>query len=668
MPNSNGIYIALTNRGIRYPAYRISRQPMFLPNETEATPSIIHRRLGAGRGETIRLELGFSKAFNLFSATAVHIRVVVACRKDFAVYDEILLKPDIRKATTCEDGPFLMNRYIVLPQPVTVTADEDKDLAGPWEEGWEDKVGYMAVFVERGRAVEKSVKQHRNKNGGREGNDPFSFDIGGGWRRLQGENGKVVVFGFQVREAGTAATATLWKMMELPVVVDTDDADEDARKAGKAARKAARKVARQRKEAAKTSGPSCETTKTSSGVLAGCPQDCDDEEGPPQKPAASQPSVKTTKTAPMVTKPAVTKTVQQKTPLLDQVLQAGRSGPAGAKKVAQQKITIPTNDGHGEYISVYDYDDVSVFDDDLSYMGQRKTLAPKRQPRAPEVIELDNDDTSDEEQLFVSEQNNLVPKQKPLPLPDLLQSDAADSPAREKVEPPKQLVGSTIPGMVASVQPPKPAFKDGVRDTASGGEGNDMAVKPKDMVTDGIALVAEKPETAASAEKSSTVAPMKPFPGNTGLNNPILTQATKLNMQTQAATTTAKDNAMEKPKSASPPKAASTPQVQQQPKELTALSNRVLAQPPKPVANDPVATTTPSTEPAKAAEPKQKVEASIPPPDTNTLKRKAAVMEEAADLEDELNDEMAEIELEKRAIEVKRRLRELARRKREVGM
>ncbi|KAK5703126.1 hypothetical protein LTR97_004075 [Elasticomyces elasticus] len=595
MPNSHGIYVALTNRGVRYPTYRISRQPMFLPNETEATPSIIHRRLEAGRGETIRLELGFSKAFNLFSATAVHIRVVVACRKDFAVYDEILLKPDIRKAKTCEDGPFLMNRYIVLPQPVTVTADEDKDLVGPWEEGWEDKVGYMAVFVERGRAVEKSVKQHRNKNGGREGNDPLSFDIGGGWRRLQGENGKVVVFGFQVREAGAAAKATLWKMMELPVVVDADDVDEDARKA------------------------------------------------------------------------AVTKSVQQNTPLLDQVLQAGRSEPAGAEKIAQQKITIPTNDGHGEYISVYDSDDVSVFENDLPYMGHRKTLAPKRQPRAPEVIELDNGDTSDEEQLFVSEQN-VVPKQRPLPLPVMLQSNAANILAREKLEPPKQLVGSTIPGAAASAQSPKPAPQDAVRETASGGEGKDVAVKPKGTVPVGQALVAKKPETAASAEKGSTVAAMRPFPGSTGLNNPILAQTTKPNIQPQAATTTAQDNTMEKPKSASPPEVASTPQVPQQPAKVTELSTRFLAQPPKPAAKDPAISTALSKEPAKVAEPKQKAEASVPTPDTNTLKRKAAVLEEAADLEDELNDEMAEIELEKRAIEVKRRLRELARRKRELGM
>ncbi|KAK4962544.1 hypothetical protein LTR10_000170 [Elasticomyces elasticus] len=665
MPNSKGIYIALTNRGIRYPEYRISRQPMFLPNETEATPSIIHRRLEAGRGETIRLELGFSKAFNLFSATAVHIRVVVACRKDFAVYDEILLKPDIRKATTCEDGPFLMNRYIVLPQPVTVTTDEDMDLVGPWEEGWEDKVGYMAVFVERGRAVEKSVKQHRNKNGGREGNDPFRYDIGGGWRRLQGENGKVVVFGFQVREAGTAAKVTLQKMMELPVVVDADDVDEDARKAGKAARKAARKVARQRKEDAKKSGPSCETTKTSSGVLAGCPQDCDDEEGPPQKPAAPQPSVKTTKTAPTVTQPAVTKTVEQKTPLLDQVLQADRSGPAGAEKIAQQKITIPTNDWHGEYISMYDSDDVSVFEDDLPYMGQRKTLAPKRHPRAPEVIELDNDDTSDEEQLFVSERN-VVAKQRPLPLPVMLQSNAANTLASEKVEPPKQLVGSTIPGTVAYLQSPKSASQDTVRETASSGEGKDIAVKSKGIVLDGQALVAEKPDTTVLAEKTSLMAATTPFAGFGGSNNPILVQSTWPNVQ--ITTTTAKDNAVDQLRPAIPAKLASTPQLQQQPTDLVELSTTTRAQPFKSASKDPSTATTPTKEPAKVAEPKQKAEVRTPTPDTNALKRKAAVMDEAADLEDELRDEMEEIELEKRAIEVRRRLRELARRKRELGM
>ncbi|KAK5676800.1 hypothetical protein LTS10_010564 [Elasticomyces elasticus] len=635
MPDSNGIHIRLTTNGRSYDEHPLPTQPTRHPDESPTTRIIIQRRLPADRKESIRIGL-YLEDYKMYSATALHIRVAVARRNDILIYDQVLLKADIKAASEYGE-PFYLKNRVTMPD---VEAARHVGWKDPWTRGWEGRVGFMVVLVERGRAVEKCAGVKRTKGGFeaiRWGDGSKDVGIGGEWRKLKGgPNVEATVFGVQVRGEGEGVRVNLERGLKGEVEV-VDLGDEPARVAAKQSSKvtvktymAAKKTADKRKEIAARAGTNCETSKTSSGFLAGCAQDCDDEEGPPQKPAPSQPSAGVTKVVPMVTKPAVTRTVQQKTPLLDQVLHAGRAEQAATVRKSPTSISRTG--------------------------GLRLTVKAPASKRRPEVIELDNEDTSDEEHLFVSEQKNLVPKQKPLPLPDMLQSNVADILAREKVEPPKQLVSSTIPSTVAFVQSPKPASQDAVRETASGGERKDIAVKPKGIVPDGQALVAQKPNTTVPAEGTSLMAATMPFAGFGGSNNPILVQTTWPNVQT-ATTITAKDNAVENPRPAIPAKLASTPQFQQQPAKPTEQSTTVPAQPPKPVVKDPVVSTTPSKEPTKVAEPKQKAEASVPTPDTNALKRKAAVMEEAADLEDELNDEMAEIELEKRAIEVKRRLR-----------
>ncbi|KAK5730237.1 hypothetical protein LTR15_000171 [Elasticomyces elasticus] len=661
MPTSNGIHIALTNRGKAYHEHHIPTQSAHYDDESTTTRAIIQRRSPANKEESCRLQLQLDPKYKMFSATALHIRVVVARQRDLIVYDEVLVKADIKKAMTepttkvqrkwysdeqnAKFGPWVMEKPVTLPED---EMNDGRGLAVAWERGWEAEVGFVVIFVERGKA-EKAWSGRSIRKCGIMGLRPQREDsVGGGWRKLaHGPNMEATVFGFQVKGSGDELRKSL-KKMKVTEVVDLDGVDAEAAK--KAARPAA-KIAEKPKGATKLSGAGREISKPGSGTLAGCAQDCDDEEGPPQKPASVQPSAQVTKAAPVVTQPAVTtKTVQQKTPLLDQVLQAGRADQAAA---AEGKATNNPWETGGLGLTV------------------------KASPRKPVVIELGIDSSSDDGS--ISDSISKSPMRGLLPNPwGASKRDAAKVLARNEDQPLKQLVSSMVSGTAISIQSSKPAVKDAIRETSFDGEGKDMAVRPNAVVTVGSALAAGKHESTAPAEEAGAVATTKTSPGLSGIDAartaksgvqfPVGSLSTRNRLSVKFLDTPPFDYKTGKSKITTPAKPASTPQVQQQPAKVTEMSTTVPAQPPKPAAKELTTTTALSKELAKVAKPKQKAEASVPTPDTNTLKRKAAVMEEAADLEDELNDEMAEIELEKRAIEVKRRLRELARRKRELGM
>ncbi|KAK5737939.1 hypothetical protein LTR17_006379 [Elasticomyces elasticus] len=187
MVRTQGVSLTLMSNNTAYPEQD-------LPSAHNTARAAVTRRLRDNQLESAHLRLKLLPSFVRHRCTALWIRLVVGCKKDFIVHDEILLRAEFN-----DRSPAAIIG-IKLPY-LRLLSDAAKE-------------GTRIDGGQRGYATEKWQRTERVKRGSR----PKGGLPQGVLREMEGEGGKEVRLGFLIRGKGYDPMAAAARLAVKPIV------------------------------------------------------------------------------------------------------------------------------------------------------------------------------------------------------------------------------------------------------------------------------------------------------------------------------------------------------------------------------------------------------------------------------------------------------------------
>ncbi|KAK0906815.1 hypothetical protein LTR02_005799 [Friedmanniomyces endolithicus] len=196
MPSAYGLDVYLTHHVTPYAEHQVLPDPAatISPHDLPAHRAIVRRRLSGQHNEVARVRLRAGPDFKMHAATALHVCVVFGKMKLMTIWDEVLVGDEIEQVR--DQGFALLGRGR-LPEVM-----DRREVYEAWCTDGEPEMGVLTVTVVRGRSSGKgfSKKWTVDREEGKlvtEGRKAWLKDAD--FKRLWGVSGGAMEFWIQIR-------------------------------------------------------------------------------------------------------------------------------------------------------------------------------------------------------------------------------------------------------------------------------------------------------------------------------------------------------------------------------------------------------------------------------------------------------------------------------------